>query len=149
MITSFSGRYRFLSNFWIAPIPYCGREADTVEHHYQAAKAIAHFNRDWIYESKTPGEAKRRGKSIGILADWDQRKKKIMFDLVWIKFLKYPELLEKLQNTGDQILVEGNTWGDDYWGSTDVAEKGPGYTGHNYLGKILMSVRDLTRIDTE
>ena len=37
--------------------------------------------------------------------------------------------------TGEEYLVEGNTWGDKYWGVC-------GGIGLNHLGKLLMQVRD-------
>ena len=37
--------------------------------------------------------------------------------------------------TGDRVLVEGNDWGDTYWGMCNGE-------GKNYLGKMLMSIRE-------
>ena len=45
-----------------------------------------------------------------------------------------PELAEALLATGDAELVEGNTWGDPFWG----VYKGK---GENMLGRLLMEVR--------
>ena len=36
--------------------------------------------------------------------------------------------------TRDRVLIEGNDWGDTFWGMTDGE-------GENHLGKILMRVR--------
>ena len=47
---------------------------------------------------------------------------------------KHTDLKELLLSTGDQELVEGNTWNDTYWGIC----RGE---GQNNLGKILMKVR--------
>jgi predicted NAD-dependent protein-ADP-ribosyltransferase YbiA (DUF1768 family) len=33
-------------------------------------------------------------------------------------------------------LIEGNTWGDKYWGQCPIGN------GRNELGKILMAIRD-------
>jgi predicted NAD-dependent protein-ADP-ribosyltransferase YbiA (DUF1768 family) len=57
-----------------------------------------------------------------------------MATIVTNKF-KDPILRKKLLDTGDADLVEGNTWHDQEWG----AYKG---VGNNYLGKILMVVRE-------
>ena len=46
-----------------------------------------------------------------------------------------PELRDALLATGDAELVEGNTWGDVYWGVC-------GGRGRNQLGRTLMRVRD-------
>lgn len=45
-----------------------------------------------------------------------------------------PELQQRLLDTGSEELVEGNTWGDVYWGVCDGK-------GQNNLGKILMDLR--------
>ena len=48
----------------------------------------------------------------------------------------------RLVETGTEELVEGNDWGDTYWGVC----KG---TGKNMLGKILMEVREELKKNTE
>ena len=66
---------------------------------------------------------------------WDDIKLNVMRDLVWRKFSEDPELRAKLLATGDAELVEGNAWGDTFWG---VDQSGK---GENHLGKILMETR--------
>lgn len=39
-----------------------------------------------------------------------------------------------LINTGDAELIEGNSWGDTFWGECNGI-------GENNLGKILMKIR--------
>ena len=46
------------------------------------------------------------------------------------------ELGEKLKATGDGQIVEGNTWGDTFWGVC-------GGRGQNWLGRLLMERRAL------
>lgn len=133
MINSFRDEYRFLSNFWIEEDGY------TVEHHYQAEKAVSDEEYQWVLESRTPGEAKRRGRKVNMVPDWDYIKNRIMLDLVRAKF-QNPGLKSKLLATGDQELVEGNHWGDTYWGVCNGV-------GQNKLGKILMKVREELRND--
>jgi predicted NAD-dependent protein-ADP-ribosyltransferase YbiA (DUF1768 family) len=58
-----------------------------------------------------------------------------MLQIVTLKF-KDEHLAAMLKRTAPCILIEGNNWGDTYWG-VDVA-KG----GLNMLGKVLMHVRD-------
>jgi predicted NAD-dependent protein-ADP-ribosyltransferase YbiA (DUF1768 family) len=53
-----------------------------------------------------------------------------------IKF-QNPELKAKLIATGDAQLVEGNTWGDLFWGVDTTMG-----VGSNQLGKLLMGIRD-------
>lgn len=47
--------------------------------------------------------------------DWEDVKVDIMLGLLRQKF-QHPELGAKLLATGDAYLVEGNTWGDTFWG---------------------------------
>ena len=66
-------------------------------------------------------------------ADWEDKKDKIMYDILEAKFSN-KRLAQKLLATGNAKLVEGNTWGDTYWGAC----RGQ---GKNKLGKLLMKVR--------
>ncbi|MBI3494538.1 NADAR family protein [Candidatus Saccharibacteria bacterium] len=62
----------------------------------------------------------------------------LMHRAVFTKFVINPRLSYKLLETGGEELVEGNSWGDRFWG-VSPAENG---TGNNYLGIILMNVRE-------
>jgi predicted NAD-dependent protein-ADP-ribosyltransferase YbiA (DUF1768 family) len=55
-------------------------------------------------------------------------------------------MAEKLLATGDRMLIEGNTWGDRRWGCVQ-AQDGT-WRGRNWLGEILMQVREELRSDT-
>ena len=46
-----------------------------------------------------------------------------------------------LMLTGDKRLVEGNTWGDRFWGCVQETPGGV-WVGRNELGRILMATRD-------
>lgn len=130
-IDSFQGQYRFLSNFFIEP------DGTHVEGEYQSSKCarsgqIVLF---FLPVMVSPGKAKRLGRKVALRPDWEQVKEDIMTDLVMDKFQDHPELAQDLMDTGDAMLVEGNTWGDTYWGVCHGV-------GKNRLGKILMAVRD-------
>jgi hypothetical protein len=86
-----------------------------------------------IRKAKTAGEAKRMGKSVELRSDWEEIKMGLMNSLLRRKF-EDPELRMKLLATGERLLVEGNWWGDTYWGVC----KGK---GENWLGRMLMSLR--------
>lgn len=128
-ITSFSGEYRFLSNFWPTA------DGKTAEHHYQAAKCAEYADAVRIMGSPTAGAAKRAGQDVELRDDWYDVRVQVMADAVARKFAD-PELGRMLLSTGDALLVEGNTWGDVFWGvDADTGE------GHNILGDLLMGVR--------
>jgi len=141
-ILEFRGKYRFLSNFYITDTPniiiYEDMEFATTEHAYQAAKSIDHEDRIMIQMAATPGVAKRLGRKITIREDWNDVKLNVMRDLLKQKF-KHPELKLKLLATGKIPIIEGNTWGDTYWG---VCKN----IGTNYLGKLLMELREKLRV---
>ena len=145
MINTFSGRWRFLSNFYPAKIEYRGIIYPSVENFYVAMKikedqVIDHKFisvqdcQEMISKIKDPSTVKTLGKVLKVREDWDSVKLKIMEWAVNEKF-KDPELEKMLIDTGNEELVEGNWWNDTYWGVCNGV-------GENNLGKILMRVRD-------
>ena len=133
MIDKFEGKYRWLSNFWESPIWYEAARYPSVEHAYQAAKTFDEERREKIRLAKDAKVAKRMGKSVVLRPDWDKVKIGIMRQLVASKF-EDQELRDKLIETGNQELAEGNWWGDTFWGICDGE-------GENWLGRILMDER--------
>ena len=132
MIKEFQGPHRFLSNFWPASVVLDDIEYSSVELAYVAAKTTNLAHRIAI-SNMTPGQAKRYGRQIPLREGWDGMKLAVMEDLVRQKF--QGELLAKsLLATSPQILIEGNAWGDTFWGMC-------GGRGENNLGKILMKIR--------
>jgi ribA/ribD-fused uncharacterized protein len=142
-IAEFQGEYRFLSNFWLVNVIYDHQMYSSVEHAYQAAKTLDDTQRRMIQWAEKPGDAKRMGQIITLREDWEQVKLLVMKNLVWQKF-QYPNLKQKLLATGDQSLIEGNRWHDNYWGVClcGVCQNTKHIIGHNYLGRVLMDVRD-------
>ena len=134
VISGFNGQYRFLSNFWMAPIEVGGMRFRSSEHAYQAAKSLD--PQDWkdVQECVSPGAAKRMGKNVTLRADWEDIKLEAMEEILWAKFTQHPDLMKDLIMTRGMELIETNTWGDTYWGVC----KGK---GHNHLGKLLMKIR--------
>lgn len=137
-IAQFSGKYRFLSNFWQVHIDYEGMIYPSVEHAFQAAKTVSQTDRIRIRQAPTSGEAKRLGRQVTLRNNWDTIKFTVMHRLVKQKFSDSGELQDMLLATGDRKLVEGNWWGDTIWGVC----KG---VGENHLGYILMAVREELR----
>lgn len=70
--------------------------------------------------------------------DWNKVKKRIMANILDIKFSD-PVLRQLLDDTGDAEIIEGNSWGDTYWGVCRGV-------GQNNLGKILMNIRTMNRM---
>ena len=135
-ILVFDGPFRFLSNFFVAPLVYDGVLWSNSEAAYQAAKCANPEHKEWFYPLD-PGPAKRLGKKVKMRLDWDEVKLSIMYDIVKAKFEQNPELREWLLSTTGH-LEEGNTWGDKIWGTVNRE-------GENNLGKILMRIREELR----
>ena len=133
-ILSFQREFRFLSNFWPAEVTLRGIKAKTVEHAYQAAKVSDEDMFESIMTCGSPGKAKRLGRGCELRPDWEDIKEAVMLSLLMQKF-QDSELENRLAQTGNRKLVEGNSWGDIYWGQ--VAGK-----GKNRLGILLMFVRE-------
>ena len=133
-IDSFRGKFRWLSNFHEQPVEFEGLEFASTENAYQAAKTLDLAGRR-AFQMVRPGKAKRMGQKVELREDWDEVKIDIMYQLNKQKFDRCPELAMKLMETRGKLLIEGNTWGDSFWG---VNEDG---VGRNELGKILMRIR--------
>ena len=137
-IEKFSGEYRFLSNFWQAKIAHDGIDYPTTEHAFQASKTLDFHKRWEISQLDTPGQAKRAGRKVRMRPDWEQVKDQIMLELTILKFVNHQGLKRELFATGTAELLEGNDWGDTYWGICNGV-------GENLLGEILMLVRGQLR----
>lgn len=132
-IALFDGEYAFLSNFYSSPITISGINFPTVEHAFQALKTIDAEERKKIAVAATPGQAKRLGRKVQLRQDWEEVKENVMYICLKAKF-DIPELREKLLATGESELIEGNWWGDTYWGVCNGI-------GQNRLGQLLMRLR--------
>lgn len=139
MICEFEGKYAFLSNFFPSSILYEGIVYPTNEHFFQAMKTLNQEERKKIAAADTPGKAKRLGRHVQLRADWEQIKVDVMRTGLMLKFTD-AELAQKLIDTGDEELIEGNWWHDNTWGScfcNDCIHK----PGRNLLGMLLMELR--------
>lgn len=141
MINDFHGKYFFLSNFAESAIVLDGVLYPTVEHAFQAAKMVNESDRLAISRAKTPGQAKRIGRSGLMRSDWEDVKVEVMRQCLMRKFLLNPLLRKQLRETGDEELVEGNTWHDNCWGDCSCS-KCANKPGLNHLGRLLMEIRD-------
>lgn len=135
-VLEFQGRHRFLSNFYPCSIVHDGIVYRSTEHAYQASKTLDVEVRRRIADCPSPGAAKRAGRGLVIRADWILIRRAVMRELVLLKFAGNRTLRQKLLDTGDVELIEGNAWGDTFWGACNDV-------GQNHLGKILMEVREL------
>lgn len=130
------GDYAFLSNFSKYLIMYEGKFWPTTEHAYQAAKFDDEKIKDEIFNAKSPLEAFHIGrdpKNI-LKKDWFEIRVKVMEDIIREKIKQYPDIHEKLIETGGREIIEASPI-DSFWGW------GPDKKGENNMGKIWMKLR--------
>lgn len=138
MIKEFQGEYRWLSNMWrIEPFTHEGITYDTTEAFYVSMKTMNIAEREKIakmnpYEAKKYGDV--RADNIVLRPNWDS-KTRIMYMTIALDYkFSQPKMQELLLSTGTQEIVEGNRWGDTFWGVCNGK-------GSNHLGKLLMQKR--------
>jgi len=133
-IDRFTGANAWLSNFAPAPVVLDGETYPTVEHAYQAAKFRETAIRDKLRKLPSPGSAKQQARLWPItIPGWDERRLAVMADLLTQKF-DQQRYARRLLDTGDARLIEGNHWGDEFWGVCNDR-------GENHLGRLLMEQR--------
>lgn len=140
MISGFNGQYRFLSNYYPANVEFEGITYRTVEHAYQAAKSTDPVVRQQFLQVFSPGDAKRLGQHITKRHDWEDVKLSIMKRLLQKKFYD-GQLATMLKMTGEEELMEGNYWHDNFWGRCTCNDCQHNSLGLNHLGLLLMEVR--------
>ena len=132
MIDKLQGTY--LSNFWECPVTYEGLTYRNAEAAYQASKCANKEERNWFVD--TPAHiAKAKGRRVEMKPDWNEVRLSAMWNILQAKFAQHPDLTAKLIATGDEEIVEGNTWNDKFWGKCNGE-------GMNHLGIMLMAIRE-------
>ena len=149
LVGGIHSEFQPLSNWYPCKVQFKGHTFNSSEQAYQWAKAD--FCQDDAAASKllfttSPRDAKDLGSEIKGLrdTDWDQKKNGIMEEILRNKFRDNKDLKKQLLDTKDIILAEASR--DRHWAvglpinSADlfITKK---WTGHNWLGRILASVR--------
>jgi ribA/ribD-fused uncharacterized protein len=134
--------YGEFSNFAAFPFTLDGLEWPTSEHFFQAQKFEDAPHRERIRTARSPMIAARLGRSrdFPIRPDWESVKVDIMRTAVRAKFAAHTALRAVLISTSDEEIIEAAV-GDAFWGC------GADGNGLNWLGRILMEVRDSLRAE--
>lgn len=94
---------------------------------------------NFLRSLKSSGRVKRAAKILSKFEytkkDFHHHKLYVMYDIVDKKFRNNEYLKNRLIETGTAELIEKNYWHDTYWGICNNV-------GENFLGKILMLVRE-------
>lgn len=141
----------YLSNWYISPFSYAGKEYFSCEQYLMEQKALTFGDEESaekIMRSKNLSEIKRLGRQVARYNEnlWKTIRPQVMRRGLRAKFQQNPQLLQELLNTGNAILAECAPR-DAIWGigigmddpkSLDPKE----WKGRNLLGRALMRVRE-------
>lgn len=141
VIDSFFGEYRFLSNFYPSPMVIDGVSFSCNEQWYVFNKCRDAADQKAVLKLNKPGAMKRFGSQQPVKHNWAEIKLDVMLRGLRAKFSQNADLRARLVRTGTRQLIEGNWWGDTFWGVNYNAERGPVGEGQNHLGRLLMQVR--------
>ena len=78
-----------------------------------------------------------RGKELIPYPGWKEAQLDIMESILSAKFGQNPALMDKLAETGNCILTNGNSKHETFWG-VDLYS----WQGENHLGRLLMKIRE-------
>jgi ribA/ribD-fused uncharacterized protein len=147
LIKRVKDEYGWLSNMYPSPLTYKDRLYPTCEHLFQCLRFPNNPEiQDHIRIQISPMTAKMVAKAhkdlaVGVGSDTDLYNMRMCINL---KLLNYPEILKKLIDTGDSIIIEDCSARDNvsgrFWGMVKV---GKIWEGENWLGRIWMEIRKL------
>lgn len=135
-INRFKGEYDFLSNRFPCRVLWDGLEYRSAEAAFLASKCKDEKERK-VYAGCTTDKAVLRGKDQIPYSGWEEARISIMESILRAKFEQNPALMRKLIETGNCVLLNGNNKQETFWG-VDLYS----WMGENYLGRILMNIRD-------
>lgn len=137
VIDEFRGNNYFMSNMYPCKIKLGSVTYECAEAAFQAVKLADKSKRN-MFAGLDGKEAKALGRRVQLRPVWEKIKVDVMRWVVSEKFNQNPKLRLRLyQCARDTELIEGNTWGDTFWGVCNGV-------GQNWLGKILMEYAEKT-----
>jgi ribA/ribD-fused uncharacterized protein len=101
-----------------------------------------------IVQARTPGEAKKLGRSVRGFSDdaWEKHRSSIVVQANIAKFGQNPALREFLLATGNRVLVEASPrdriWGIGLSAANPKSQDPSQWRGMNLLGFALMTARE-------
>lgn len=144
--TSAAKPYGWLSNMAPHPIHFAGKVWRTSEALFQAMRFEDEVIQEEIRGKLSPMAAKfvaKKHKSRMVVVPQSDLDLAHMEHVLWLKLEQYPELKEKLLETGDMPIIEDCTRRPHgsglFWGA---AWRDGRWVGENRLGKIWMKLRE-------
>ncbi len=135
-IFRFKDEYNFLNNRYPCRVLWEGLEYQSAETAFQASKCKDEKERK-VYASCSTQKAILKGKEQIAYPGWKEAQMSIMESILKAKFEQNPTLKQKLADTGNRILINGNDKHETFWG-IDLYS----WIGENHLGRIIMNLRD-------
>jgi predicted NAD-dependent protein-ADP-ribosyltransferase YbiA (DUF1768 family) len=141
VIMAFRGEHKFLSNFERAEV----FGYPTNENAYMAWKTTNDAYRRELRELR-PDDAKALSETDAFKASHrrnysDLTRIQAMLKINREKYRVHGDLANRFLDTGDATLIEGTTWDDKFFGTCMKTGE-----GMNYMGRILMTIRDELRV---
>lgn len=148
-IDRFEGEYNFLSNMHeVTPsgiLIIDEREkikVPTSEHIYASSKFANIEDRTYVREAPTGKKARDRARDLAaqgheLACTSPEGKLLLMEEALMAKFAIGTRMATLLLQTKDAQLIEGNDWGDNFWGCSPPDNP----DGLNHLGRLLMKRR--------
>lgn len=135
-IDRFKGEYDFLCNRFACRFIWQGLKYSNVEAAFQSSKCENERERKAFCDCSAD-KAALKGREVVPPAGWENERLGIMESVLTAKFSQNPMLMKRLVETGNRLLINGNSKGETYWG-VDLYT----WEGENVLGKLLMKIRE-------
>ncbi|MGM9844432.1 MAG: NADAR domain-containing protein [Muribaculaceae bacterium] len=135
-IDRFKGEYDFLCNRFACRFIWQGLKYSNAEAAFQSSKCENERERKAFCDCSAD-KAVLKGREVVPPAGWEDERLCIMESVLTAKFEQNPMLMKRLVETGNRLLINGNSKGETYWG-VDLYT----WVGENMLGKLLMKIRE-------
>ena len=136
VINRFKGEHAFLDNRFRCKFIWEGITYNSAEAAFLSSKFKEVSERE-ILASCSISKAAMKAKEQIPYPGWEEARLDIMESIIKAKFEQNPTLMKKLADTGNRILIYGNSKKETFWG-IDLYS----WEGENNLGKIIMRIRD-------
>ena len=141
----------YLSNWSLTEFTVAGITFSSMEQYMMYKKAVLFKDQttaEKILQTDDVAEIKALGRTVQNFDDkiWTKEREGIVYNGVLEKFRQNPELAEKLEKTGEEIIAEcavkDRIWGIGLSMKDDDRLSIDKWRGQNLLGRILMRVRE-------